>query len=1057
MLCATSLIPQASKAYTDKPKLDTRIFVVIGEDIAAGIGDFSLSEDVQKWSFPAQMARQFGTSFSQPLFQPPGVGDAPGLGVQPAIVPGVQQTTVLKKFPLDGIPNNLSVPGFTVADALNRRPAPPLIHRSDARQTLVNLILGGSSMPTGGPPLSQMESALRLKPTLVMVELGYSEAIQATVANNPELVPNAGRFRNDYDRLIRSLRETGAKVLLTTIPDPKDSAYLSSLAVAGQLTKADRTLLCELYDLKPDDLITVAGLMEIGYQLTGRCVEKPLPNGSVISASTAANITHRVEALNAEIASIAQEQNALLYDLNDFFRRVKADSVEAGPKKLNGDFLGGFFLLNGFYPGITGHALIANDILQVLNREFGTSFSPVDIELALARDPTPLAKPSVGSNFTKDKLRPLTLFDIPKLPALDNSNVVGFFPATTLKGCNPPSGVPGCGLPDPDLKTPLRLPPGLRQILPVNQSASYYGDALRVVDCPDDKPLPGFEGYPSFGTCGNVLFGGLAMGDANIKGEVQIKFSDARDNITHFEITHPRMLIGEDTTLIAPKLFRLPMRLNVLRDAPGLVSSGDLDLNTGRVTNLQYYTTIFNTALWALIGVNPNIPKRPLAFPGPGGSVSAKFEQRSDGLLDLTMSINGFLPLGARLSGDVVRIPLPLCSPDLQCASIVTRGSALHPHIHFSTKASGVAACGSSCAILPENTIQEFTPFVNNNYFGDTFGLRSKELGGPATGRSRLLGRIQVQFGKRFGDTLPIAITTLQPGGLLAPAPDLLTKMPDGVSPGLAGFDETLKFPNYSYRLRQLGFTSDPWNISLAAIDLKTGHVVGDLLYRGFVLQELMFNLLEVEPCTPRTSFCYQGPAVFARGENGETILRYNGRVLVPYPGGYKFPAPDGKTAFVAGPGSRLDPFFRIEAMRVQDPPQAILRGGGNRVQSSLNQQFSYRYSIPCGLATDSVSFDYTNHTQHRTFRMTSLSWVSCTYSKNPMQRGEPDTVTFTGFGTWGGDGANLHQVAAQISTAAGSPYVGIAIDGGVTSNVNTRPAKKEDRFPKKQDLRLKP
>ena len=53
----------------------------------------------------------------------------------------------------------------------------------------------------------------------------------------------------------------------------------------------------------------------------------------------------------------------------------------------------------------------------------------------------------------------------------------------------------------PPLPTPLVLPPGNDEVLPIATSSSYLGDAIRVVDCPNAADEP-------FGTCGNLDFGG---------------------------------------------------------------------------------------------------------------------------------------------------------------------------------------------------------------------------------------------------------------------------------------------------------------------------------------------------------------------------------------------------------------------------------------------------------------------------------------------------------------------------------------------------------------------
>src|SRR5262245_54206322 len=64
------------KVSVHSGRLNTSSFVVLGEGLAAGMGDFVLSDETAKESFPAQMARQMGAPFVQPLIQPPGIGNA---------------------------------------------------------------------------------------------------------------------------------------------------------------------------------------------------------------------------------------------------------------------------------------------------------------------------------------------------------------------------------------------------------------------------------------------------------------------------------------------------------------------------------------------------------------------------------------------------------------------------------------------------------------------------------------------------------------------------------------------------------------------------------------------------------------------------------------------------------------------------------------------------------------------------------------------------------------------------------------------------------------------
>ena len=59
--------------------MNTTTFVVIGDGLAAGAGDFGLSEELQPFSFPAQIAQRLNTPFPQPVMEAPGIGPVIGM------------------------------------------------------------------------------------------------------------------------------------------------------------------------------------------------------------------------------------------------------------------------------------------------------------------------------------------------------------------------------------------------------------------------------------------------------------------------------------------------------------------------------------------------------------------------------------------------------------------------------------------------------------------------------------------------------------------------------------------------------------------------------------------------------------------------------------------------------------------------------------------------------------------------------------------------------------------------------------------------------------------
>src|SRR4051812_43053820 len=206
--------PQSPPQPAPSGRLNVARFVVLGEGLAAGMGNFTLASDSQHFSFPAQMARQMGAPLPQPLIEPPGTGDAIGFEKLPVIVPNPLQTTVLDRIPPER-PATPSVPGFTVADALHLRPRQPLIDRHDSKQTCANLILGMHAFAygTAGPMPTQLESALTRRTTFALIALGYAEALEAAASGALASLPARDAFRDDYRKIVHELRAAGAEVV----------------------------------------------------------------------------------------------------------------------------------------------------------------------------------------------------------------------------------------------------------------------------------------------------------------------------------------------------------------------------------------------------------------------------------------------------------------------------------------------------------------------------------------------------------------------------------------------------------------------------------------------------------------------------------------------------------------------------------------------------------------------------------------------------------------------------------------------------------------------------
>lgn len=397
-LVLTALATVFTAAAQQGQKLETASFVVIGEGLAAGMGNYALSETIQRSSFPALIAQQIGTAFPQPLIQGPVFADPLGLPQLPVRMPTFPANSV-RIFPDGKSPSlfvfNLAIPNLTLLDALTRKPVRPIIHDRDMQQTVINLITGFPQLlfDTEVPLWTPVEYATAMNPTLALVELGYHEVMSAAVAGNPAQIPSAAEFKTNYSNVLKRLKSNFSQVIATTIPDPMDTAYFTRVSDAATFLGSPPFVLLLGYGVNLDDYFSRNGLYAVGNQL-GRFKLEQLPAQSVLRAAAAADLRARTRALNTAITEAARENGAVLYDMAALFARVKNTGVTVASTRLTGAYLGGFYTLDGIFPGRAGHALIANEILTLLNSTYGRNFTLVNTAAFVQSDPTTKFKPA---------------------------------------------------------------------------------------------------------------------------------------------------------------------------------------------------------------------------------------------------------------------------------------------------------------------------------------------------------------------------------------------------------------------------------------------------------------------------------------------------------------------------------------------------------------------------------------------------------------------------------------------------------------------------------------
>lgn len=293
----------------------------------------------------------------------------------------------MRKLPFPLFTFNLSIPFIKVADTINTPPSLPFVREGNLKQTLINEILGYPEMVLEDPPIwSQIEYAELMAPTFAVLELGFGDVIEGALAGDPSRITPASSFASDYDAVATRLKNTFANVLALNVPDPTDTAYFSTIEAAAKLYNTNPASLMAAYGLQSGDLLTLGGLIEIGQQLSGQRPPATLSANSVLKAPAVSAVRSAVQSYNSAIASVAQKNGFLTFDLNSLYKEAAGAGVPAGSYVLGGGYLKGFFSRDGIFPTPTAHAVLANRLLTLVNTTFKQSFGLVDVDSVAGRD-----------------------------------------------------------------------------------------------------------------------------------------------------------------------------------------------------------------------------------------------------------------------------------------------------------------------------------------------------------------------------------------------------------------------------------------------------------------------------------------------------------------------------------------------------------------------------------------------------------------------------------------------------------------------------------------------
>src|SRR5262245_32086608 len=379
--------PAAARRSADLSRL-----VVIGDSLSAGFQNSSLLASQQGQGYASLIALQAGVSLPLPLIAEPGIPNVlelVSLGPPPLVerAPGASTGRLNPGVQV----MDLAVPGATVDDALALIPdcdftpnnAPPV---KQVVNVLTDIILGVPGCFIGAR-MSQVEWAEVLSPTTVLVWLGNQDALQAVIYGaDPTLVTQEKDFKQAYRAVMLRLAATGAAIAVANIPDVTVIPYLTPAEDVAAIIGLPLTVVGPILGLAAGDFVTPDAFPLIPGILAAPG-SGPLPGAVVLDAGKVGIIRPAIGRLNTVIETTAEEVGAAVVDIHRLLNRAARQGLLVGDRLLTTDFLGGLFSLDGVHPTNTGYAIIANEFIKALNRQFRAGIPPVDLQAVMNGDP----------------------------------------------------------------------------------------------------------------------------------------------------------------------------------------------------------------------------------------------------------------------------------------------------------------------------------------------------------------------------------------------------------------------------------------------------------------------------------------------------------------------------------------------------------------------------------------------------------------------------------------------------------------------------------------------
>lgn len=376
-----NLSPAAATAET----LDFTKYVAVGSSMVAGYTNGGLYRDGQLTSYPNLIALQTGAKFEQALF-PMGQENGTGYLVTTTGNTSSQfdkitdKTAIISTSPLlfakySGSTNNFGVASLRMSDMGK-------VGLGNAKTKDFNPYFE-RILPTGKEDMTYPDVVKESKPTFFTASIGEYDMLDFAISGGKNSLTETSVFAINCQKLLDALVANKAKGVITNLPNVLDFPYFNFYTFE-QLAKNNNV--AGIYITTGNGIVRLAtandrillnaianvGKSNASGAKKGISMENPLSNDEVLDKDEASFIAFRLNDFNGVLKLEAEKRGIVVVDLNSVYKQIIDNNyTTTNGLKLSSSLLtGNFFSLDGINPTPRGSAVIANEVIKVMNENY---------------------------------------------------------------------------------------------------------------------------------------------------------------------------------------------------------------------------------------------------------------------------------------------------------------------------------------------------------------------------------------------------------------------------------------------------------------------------------------------------------------------------------------------------------------------------------------------------------------------------------------------------------------------------------------------------------------